>query len=54
MTDSLELASKIVEHGAHNFDWADMFPRGVATIAEGQVIVNAMYSEDPLKSFFSS
>ena len=56
MIDSLKLASKIAEHGTHNFDRAvqeyeaDMFPRGVATIAEGKVMENVMYSEGPQAS----
>jgi FAD binding domain-containing protein len=53
MTDSLKLASKIAEHGTQNLDRAvqeyeaDMFPRGVATITQGKVMENALYSEDP-------
>lgn len=53
MTDSLKLASKIAEHGIENVDLAvseyevDMFPRGSATIAEGKVMANVMFSEDP-------
>ncbi|KAE8442682.1 hypothetical protein EG329_002927 [Mollisiaceae sp. DMI_Dod_QoI] len=53
MTDSLKLASKIAEHGIENLGQAvreyeaDMFPRGVATIAEGTAMTNVMYSEDP-------
>ena len=53
MTDSLNLASKIAEHGIENFDQAvqeyeaDMFPRGIATITEGKVMADVMYREDP-------
>lgn len=53
MTDSLKLASKIAEHGTDNLDKAvqeyeaDMFPRGISTIAEGKAMTNIMYSEDP-------
>jgi 2-polyprenyl-6-methoxyphenol hydroxylase-like FAD-dependent oxidoreductase len=53
MTDSLKLAAKIAEHGTENLDQAvqeyeaDMFPRGIATIAEGKVMANVMFSEDP-------
>ena len=53
MTDSLNLAAKIAEHGTENLDQAvqeyeaDMFPRGIATIAEGKVMANVMFSEDP-------
>ncbi len=52
MTDSLKLASKIAEYGIENVDQAvqeyeaDMFPRGVATIAKGNKMADAMYSED--------
>lgn len=53
MTDSFKLASKIAEHGTKNLDQAvqeyetDMFPRGIATITEGKVMGNGMFSEDP-------
>jgi len=53
MTDSWKLASKIVEHGTENMDQAvqeyeaDMVPRGIATIVEGQAMTDVMYSEDP-------
>lgn len=53
MTDSLKLASKIAEHGTENLDQAvqeyeaDMFPRGVATIAEGKAMADVMFSEGP-------
>lgn len=53
MTDSLKLASKIAEYGTDNLEKAvqeyeaDMFPRGIATIAEGKAMTNVMYSEDP-------
>jgi 2-polyprenyl-6-methoxyphenol hydroxylase-like FAD-dependent oxidoreductase len=53
MTDSLKLAAKIAEHGTENLDQAvqeyeaDMFPRGIATIAEGKALANVMFSEDP-------
>jgi 2-polyprenyl-6-methoxyphenol hydroxylase-like FAD-dependent oxidoreductase len=53
MTDSLKLASKIVEYGTENLDKAvqeyerDMFPRGIAMINEGNAMANIMYSEDP-------
>ena len=56
MIDSLKLASKIAEHGTQNLDQAvqeyeaDMFLRGVATIAEGKVMENVMYSEGPQAS----
>ena len=57
MTDSLKLAAKIAEHGTENLDQAvqeyeaDMFPRGIATITEGKVMANVMFSEDPQTSF---
>ena len=53
MTDSLKLACKIAEHGTENLDQAvqeyeaDMFPRGIASISKGNVMADAMYSEDP-------
>lgn len=53
MTDSLELTSKIVEHGIENLDQAvreyeaAMFPRGIKTISEGNVMTDVMYSDDP-------
>jgi 2-polyprenyl-6-methoxyphenol hydroxylase-like FAD-dependent oxidoreductase len=53
MTDALELTSKIVEHGVENLEQAikeyeaDMFPRGISAIAEGNVMTDVMYSEDP-------
>jgi 2-polyprenyl-6-methoxyphenol hydroxylase-like FAD-dependent oxidoreductase len=53
MTDSLKLASKIAEYGTGIFDQAiqeyeaDMFPRGIATIAEGKAMTDVMYSDDP-------
>lgn len=53
MTDSLKLAAKIGEYGTENLDQAvqeyeaDMFPRGIATIAEGKVMENIMFSGDP-------
>jgi hypothetical protein len=53
MTDSLQSASKMAEHGTQNLNQAvqeyeaDMFPRGVATITEGNVMTKVMYSEDP-------
>jgi 2-polyprenyl-6-methoxyphenol hydroxylase-like FAD-dependent oxidoreductase len=53
MTDSLKLASKIVEHGTENLDQAvqeyeaDMFPRGIASINAGKTMGDAMYSEGP-------
>jgi 2-polyprenyl-6-methoxyphenol hydroxylase-like FAD-dependent oxidoreductase len=57
MTDSLKLAAKIAEHGIENLDQAvqeyeaDMFPRGIATITEGKVMANIMFSGDP-QAFF--
>ncbi|KAK3938824.1 hypothetical protein QBC46DRAFT_291848 [Diplogelasinospora grovesii] len=53
MTDSLKLASKIAEHGTKSLDQAvqeyeaDMFPRGIARIAESKVMEDVMHSEDP-------
>jgi len=53
MTDSLNLASKIAEHGIENFGQAvqeyeaEMFPRGIATITEGKAAANIMFREDP-------
>jgi 2-polyprenyl-6-methoxyphenol hydroxylase-like FAD-dependent oxidoreductase len=53
MTDSLQSASKMAEHGTQNLNQAvqeyeaDMVPRGVATITEGNVMAKVMYSEDP-------
>lgn len=52
MIDSLRLATKIVEHGSESLDQtvreyeADMFPRGIATIAKGKVMANVMFSAD--------
>ncbi|RDL36736.1 Uncharacterized protein BP5553_06088 [Venustampulla echinocandica] len=52
MTDSFKLASKIAEHGIENFDQAvqeyeaDMFPRGIATIADGKGMGEVMFSGD--------
>lgn len=53
MTDALELACKIAEYGTGNLHQAvqeyeaDMFPRGTATIVEGNAMTKVMYSEDP-------
>jgi 2-polyprenyl-6-methoxyphenol hydroxylase-like FAD-dependent oxidoreductase len=54
MTDSLKLGSKIAKYGTENLDKAvqeyeaDMLPRGIGMIAEGNAMANVMYSEDPL------
>ncbi len=53
MTDSLKLAAKIAEHGIADLDRAvqeyeaDMFPRGAATIADGEAMASVMFGEDP-------
>jgi 2-polyprenyl-6-methoxyphenol hydroxylase-like FAD-dependent oxidoreductase len=53
MVDSLKLASKIAEHGTENLDQAvreyeaDMFPRGVATITDGEMMAKSMFCGDP-------
>jgi hypothetical protein len=63
MTDSLELAKKIVEHGTEGLDRAvqkyeaAMLPRGVQSIKKGTMMAGVMFSEDDqafvqlLKSF---
>jgi 2-polyprenyl-6-methoxyphenol hydroxylase-like FAD-dependent oxidoreductase len=53
MTDSLNLASKIADHGFDNIAKAiqeyeaDMFPCAVLAITESKVMESAMCSEDP-------
>lgn len=53
MTDSMELASKIAEHGFDKLEQAvleyeaDMFTRGIASITQGKVMADVMYREDP-------
>ncbi|KAK3385730.1 hypothetical protein B0H63DRAFT_433496 [Podospora didyma] len=53
MTDALNLADKIAEHGVENIDLAvreyeqEMFPRGEETISEGKAMTGIMYGEDP-------
>lgn len=53
MTDALELASKIAEHGVDNIDQAvkayeaDMFSRAIAAIKESMDMEGVMYSDDP-------
>ncbi|KUJ17808.1 FAD/NAD(P)-binding domain-containing protein [Mollisia scopiformis] len=59
MTDALKLASKIAEHGIEDVNRAvqeyenDMFPRGIATIAEGRRMEKVMFDEDP-QAFFQA
>jgi 2-polyprenyl-6-methoxyphenol hydroxylase-like FAD-dependent oxidoreductase len=53
MADALKLASLIAEHGAEKLDQAvqeyeaDMFPRAIATIAEGKGMADIMFAEGP-------
>ncbi|KAK0669810.1 putative hydroxylase [Cercophora samala] len=53
MTDALELATSIGQHGIENLDEAvkqyekGMFPRGVESIAQGEVMSEAMFVEGP-------
>lgn len=53
MTDSMKLASKIVEHGVESIDQAvreyeeEMFPRGVASITAGKMTAEGMFGGDP-------
>jgi hypothetical protein len=53
MTDSLKLASKIVERGHENINQAvqeyeaELLPRGIAVVAEGTAMSEVMHSEDP-------
>ncbi|KAF7509064.1 hypothetical protein GJ744_008459 [Endocarpon pusillum] len=52
MTDSLELAKKVIEYGTEDLDRAvreyetAMFPRGVDCINEGTMMAEVMFSED--------
>ncbi|KAF2665083.1 FAD/NAD(P)-binding domain-containing protein [Microthyrium microscopicum] len=59
MTDSLNLATKIVQYGIEHVDQAvqeyeaEMFPRGVATIKMGHQMIGSMYGGDP-KAFLDA
>ena len=66
MTDSLELADKITEHGIENMDQAvreyeaSMLVRGIGSIQRGRMMAGVMFSEDHqaflqlIKSFVST
>lgn len=53
MTDAMKLTAKIVDNGLDGLDQAvneyeaEMFPRGIKAIAQGDVMTDVMYSEDP-------
>lgn len=53
MIDSLKLVSKIAEHGTDNLDQAvqeyeaDMFPRGIDSITQGNAMIQVVYREGP-------